>query len=332
MANYGATFEGRFGNALFSDRTPSIVFMGKAVKTSTYGSRLSHLGHQTLWSRDWYNNSYDLTKYSFKDSGTSNEFKYIWEHGDTVVSEWYTQTDTCRTLDYTVEAYDTPIIFTQYIDPVNYGGLVVKTEDSGNTGSNGWPIWTITVLLAYKTPGTHTTAANKIDMYCFSKMPANYSSDTHGLEIRNIVGQTMFHSDFQPCQIKEIMEITTSDVSSPTNVSDNSFTFNMTSTLLDPTGQAYGALIKPCFLSQDWGRIHQPNHMNPGNYWGSPANLIHLHLPTSIGRVSEDDFYVEFGAQLLHDFIFKPDYPYNVSEFKGSDQVTWPIIDGADYD
>ena len=112
---YGALFDGRLGNVLFSDTTPSIVFMGKATKTSNYGTRLSHIGGEYLYMQDWYRG--DLTRYSFrKYSVPDDQFRYYWNWRDLY---WGTATlgryDDCRTLEYTVEAYDKPLVFMQFL-------------------------------------------------------------------------------------------------------------------------------------------------------------------------------------------------------------------------
>jgi len=316
---YGALFEGRLGNVLFSDTTPSIVFMGKATKTSNYGTRLSHIGGEYLYMQDWY--SGDLTRYSFRKYGVpDDQFKYYWNwrnlaSGTTTLGRY----DDCRTLEYTVEAYDKPLVFMQFLDPDNYGGLVMKIEDSGSTGTRGYVVWTITVLLYYDTAGTHATAADKIVLYCFSQMDSTYGSTNYGMHIKNIVGSTMYHSDFAPCQIKEMMTITTG--------TDPSVDFS--STLLDPTGTDFGTISKPCYFSQDWGRLSDYTLMHVG-YQGSFIRLETILFPYSIKYVSGDDFSAQFGGNSLFDYVWTS--TAKSQEFNGASSVVWAVIDGADYD
>jgi len=317
---YGALFEGRLGNVLFSDTTPSIVFMGKATKSSTYGTRMSHIGGEYLLTRDW--SSGDLTRYSFrKYSVPDNKWKFSWDRlGLYLSTSTATRDDNCRTTEYTVEAYDKPLVYIQYLDPDNYGGLVVKIEDSGSTGARGYVIWTITVLLYYATAGNHATAEDKIVLYCFSQMDSTYSSTNYGMEIKNIVGSTMYHSDFAPCQIKEIMTITTG--SNPD--------VDFSSTLLDSSGTDFGNISKPCYFSQDWGRLSSFQVLQ-GNYNEAYVRIEWMLFPYSIKWVSGDDFASFFGGN----FAF--DYTYTQSgngsrTFNGASSVAWAVIDGADYD
>ena len=316
---YGALFDGRLGNVLFSDTTPSIVFMGKATKTSNYGTRLSHIGGEYLYMRDWY--SGDLTRYSFrKYSVPDNQFRYYWNWRDLAAdTTGFERYDDCRTLEYTVEAYDKPLVFMQFLDPDNYGGLVMKIEDSGSTGTRGYVVWTITVLLYYDTAGTHATAADKIVLYCFSQMDSAYGSTNYGMHIKNIVGSTMYHSDFQPCQIKEMMTITTG--------TDPSVDFS--STLLDPTGTDFGTISKPCYFSQDWGRLSGYSLVHVG-YEGSFLRLEEILFPYSIKHVSGDDFSAQFGGNSLFDYVWTSTAKSKV--FNGASSVVWAVIDGADYD
>jgi len=338
---YGLTFEGKLGNSCFSDKTPSIVFMGKATATSTYGPKLNEAGHMEFFtynSRDFQSGGCSgshTSRISFRDpietTNSSNTIgNYIFSGGvyyngyfcarsGSESTGYTTLPDTARTVIYQIEAYDEPIVFTYFNNPANYGGLVIKTEDSGSTGSNGWTIWNLTVLLYYATPGNHATAVSNITLYCFSKIPPNYvNNSTYGLHIRNASGNTMFHSDYNPCQIREMMTITTG--SNPD--------VDFSSTLLDSSGTTFNTISKPCYLSQDWGRV--TDHVELTFLGSNYLRLQFMLFPYSIRYISGDDFEAYFGQINLSDYLYTS--TAKGREFTGASTVVWPVIDGADYD
>jgi len=335
---YGLNFEGKLGNSCFSDATPSMVFMGKATKTSNYGVRT---GYQSDITLDTYNitsghyrcSSMTQTTMNYAANGgnslalknkVGNHYHLGWCYsggscGCGFSGNTYTNSesfpDNARTLDYEIESYDKPIIFIYYNSPGSYGGLVVKVVDKGTTGPRGYPVWTITVLLYYGAVGQSATAADQITLYCFSEIPPSYSSSNWGLHIKNSSNQTMFHSDWSPCHIRELMTITTG--TDPTT--------DFASSLLDPSGASMPS--KACYLSQDWGRLYSYTLFALG---GGDVRFEYMNFPASVQHVSGDDFTAHFGQ------IGISDYTYTTStksvEFKGASTVVWPIINGADYD
>jgi hypothetical protein len=320
---YGALFEGKLGNVLFSDTTPSIVFMGKATASGTYGTKMSHIGGE------YFGNSNDpnTSEYTFRKSGVADDAMKMYTFYKWYYFGWNSlyrtttryRTDNCRTTEYTVEAYDKPIVFIQYLDPDDYGGMVVKIEDNGTTGSRGYANWTITVLLYYSTAGNHATASSKIVLYCFSKMDSTYSNTSYGMEIKNAAGSTMFHSDYAPCQVKEMMTITTG--------SDPSVDFS--STLLDSTGVVFGSISKPCYYAQDWGRLKRYDVLTNGIAQGTMRFTMTL-FPYAIRYVSGDDFHAQFGGNFTTDAYYTS--TTKATEFVGAAEVAWAVIDGNDYD
>ena len=346
---YGLSFEGRLGNSCFSDETPSMVFMGVATKTSNYGTRTSYVGSTNLNVNNYGGGrcSSSHTTSLSHTAGSGNTFNLyhqggtnVWHPGyytcsnpsdpnsncywhpgwcslsQTAATSTVSFTDNARTLDYEIESYDKPTIFIEYKSPTANGGLVVKTVNKGVAGSTyGYSVWTITVLLYYSSTGASTTAADQISLYCFSKVHPSYSSSNWGLHIKDSSGDTMFHSDWKPCHIKEVMTITTG-----TNPATN-----FSSTLVDATGARMPS--KPCYLSQDWGRLYSYVVVGPSSF---RVRLELMQFPYSVQYISGDDFATKFGQINASDYAVTS--TAKSEEFKGASTVVWPIIDGADYD
>jgi hypothetical protein len=313
--SYGAMFKGKDNNVCFSDQTPSIVFMGKAINTGVYGPDVRTRGgsYAYRYSTGWASYQFD-NMYSQTVGGVPNQsYREINADGGSGGGTGYIdRIDQARKVTYSVESYEKPVIFTRYISPATMGGLVVKIIDNGSTGSRGWTNWNIEVWLFYSSPGQHVAAANSMEFYCFSKIPAGYTSTADvGLSIKDAVGDVMFHSDYAPAKIQEIMEITTG-----TNPA-----VDFSSTLLDSSGAVFSSMSKPAYLSQDWGRLVQ-------TFGGGMSSFEYHQTPYSIRYVSGDDFIASFGNATLHQFAFSS----ASDSFIGAPNIVFPVIDGADYD
>jgi len=289
--------------------------MGKATNTGVYGPSIYDRGGSFCARMSNGNASYH-----FDDTGAgqldgvdqADDREINGNGGDGGNTVFITRTDQSKMVTYEVESYTKPTIFTSYDNPTTLGGLVVKIEDNGTTGSNGWANWDIEVWLFYSTAGQHVAAADSITLYCFSEIPSNYTSGAdYGLVIKDATGNTMFHSDFEPAKIQEIMEITTG--------TDPAVDFS--STLLDPTGAVFLSITKPAYLSQDWGRLIQ-------TFGDGLASFEYHQTPFSIEYVSGDDFIAHFGNSTLHQFAFAD----ATDQFVGAPNIVFPVIDGADYD
>jgi hypothetical protein len=316
--SYGALFKGKDNNVCFSENAPSTTFMGKAVNTGVYGATTYNRGVSYTLRYSNGNAHYIFENFNGIGSSTAGGItlqtnrEIIADYGYGGGSSYKTRIDDNRLAKYTVESYRKPTIYTRYSNPNNSGGVVVKVEDSGTTGARGWSVWNIYVWLFYNTPGQWVSAANSMEFYCFSEMPANYtSSSTYGLVVKDAAGGTMFHSDFQPAKIQEIMEITTG-----TNPA-----IDFSSTLLDNSGATFQTMSKPAYLSQDWGRLIQ--------YFGSGNKIWEHHqTPYSLSYVSGNNFQANFGNATLYKFGISG----GADQFFGAPNIVFPIIDGADYD
>jgi hypothetical protein len=266
MADYGLIFEGKHGNMMFSDNTPSMAYMGDAVwsswgaKTYDIGNRRIHYQAElvTGYARyDFYANTAPkstvnlsvrqkkpqaqrwvcqgaygwLNMFNVCSGSTCNYrvdnccwnscAKGYWElyyPPDFVWSDSFSIVDNARVANYTIESYGIPTLFV-YSTSSSCAANVVKVTDSGSTGPSGYPIWSISVLLTYEGSATDATAKSSVRLLCFGKIdPTYYVPAGHGMAIHNASGATMFHSDFEPCKVKDILTISfaSGGVSNPT--------------------------------------------------------------------------------------------------------------------
>lgn len=319
--SYGALFKGKDNNSCFSDSASSIVFMGKAVNTGVYGPSIFDRGGSVVLRKE---PPFDF-QYIIEtaNSGAVNGI-LMFPYRDANVGEVNVQggtyypaevadrSDTAREVIFEVESYSNPIIFTRYSDPQVQGGLVVKVVDNGTTGPRGWPNWNISVWLFTLNVGNFSAAADSLEFYCFGRIPSDYTNNTgFGMVIKNNKSETMFHSDFKPARIKEIMNITT-------GVDPD---INFSSSLLDPTGSVINTMSKVAYLSQDWGRLVT-------TFGTDAASFEYHHTPYSIEHTGGDNFHARFGEGTLHRFAYAP----ASKNFIGASNIIFPVIDGADYE
>jgi len=299
--SYGISFTGNLGNACFSEKAPSVVFMGKATNSNSYGSSFHNRGCSYLYHVGYQNyHSYRHATSGCVGSGlASNKDSIIHNSSNYHI----TRTDTFRTCVFEVEADSKPIVFINYSTPSTYGGFVIKVVDNGGTGSRGYTTWDITVWLSY-TNGNYTACANSLTLYCFSKMPSNYTNSVYGLYIRDASANTMFHSDFEPAQIKGIIDLNT-----PSNLSwTGTFT-------------TYSSISKYAYLSKDAGRIKR--------VYNAGSNSFEYHNPiVAFEKLSGTGWNVKEGNAPL----FKLNDSNGSDSYLGDAQLVVPVIDGADYD
>jgi hypothetical protein len=299
--SYGISFDGNLGNACFSEKASSVVFMGKATNKGSYSSTFHNRGCSFMYHVN-YNHYRSFSHGTYCVGGGLSMTR------DSLEGDWGTyyinRVDNYRICVFEVESYEKPMVFMHYSTPSTYGGLVIKTVDNGGTGPRGYPKWDITVWLWFSN-GNYTAAANSLTLYCFSKMPTNYTNGGYGLAIKDASGKTMFHSDFEPAQIKGILDINT-----PANLSWTG------------TFSEYNPITKYAYLSKDAGRIRRI-------YNAGSAHSFEYHTPiVGFEKLSGTNWNVKEGGAPL----FRINDYTSSDTYLGDTQLIVPIIDGADYD
>ena len=214
-----------------------------------------------------------------------------------------TISDNARVAHYTVVSYARPTIFV-YSTNSSCGANVVKITDSGTTGAGGYAVWNIDVLLTYAAGATDATAQSSVRLLAFGKVDPSYNNEGHGMFIRNDSSQTMFHSDFEPCKVKDIMTISfaTGGVTNPTQ----SYQSGSSTTV--------AGLSKPAYQAVELGRRRQEFgfsiaigwtiyiraiEMIAGLRWTGTkwqANWVSIDLSSHHGTSSAGNVFYEPGA------------------------------------
>ena len=321
---YGLTFEGKNGNMMFSDNTPSMAYVGDA-SFSSWGIRPSHIGNRALYYRA--NSGTGYANYNFTaGSGATINVTFSQEQytctggyyccypsaggfgcdGYCCLGYGYVTVivgnptsallDTARVAHYTVVSYARPTIFV-YSTNSSCGANIVKVVNSGGT------TWDITALLTYD-GSTYTTAQSSVRLLAFGKVDPAYNAEGHGMFIKNATSQTMFHSDFEPCKVKDIMTISfaTGGVTNPTQ----SYQSGSSTTV--------AGLSKPAYQAVELGRRRQEFgfsiaigwtiyiraiEMIAGLRWTGTkwqANWVSIDLSSHHGTSSAGNVFYEPGA------------------------------------
>lgn len=302
---YGINFDGNLGNTCFSEKVPSIVYMGKAAIKS-YGGNWQNRGCSYCY-RTSYNGGYH--HFGFNPSYCVGSG--LATNRDSIIGDWgdchHSRVDNHRLCVFEVESYDKPTVFIHYSTPDTYGGIPLATVNNGGTGPRGYPKWDIHMLLNY-TNGNYTAAAASMTLYCFSKMPANYTNNTDGMKIQDGSGNTMYHSDWKPAVVKGMIDGTTGD------------SFNWPSTL-----NVYSTMSKFAYLARDYGRFTSKT--------AACSHYFVVHQPiVSFRYDGGSNFTARLGWTPLYQF---QDWGYSSEshgDFHGPSKIIMPIIDGADYD
>jgi len=307
---YGVNFEGNLGNTCFSEKQPSIVYMGKA-SIKSYGGDWRCRGCSYLY-RTTYNQFHSFGFGSYCVGSGLNQCY------DSIVGDWGNchapRIDDHRLCVFEVESYEKPIVFIHYSDPDKYGGIPLATVNNGNTGPRGYPKWDIHMLLNYNnsysaSAGNYTGAASSMTLYCFSKLPDNYtSSTTIGMEIKDENGNVMYHSDWKPAVIKGMIDGNTGN------------SYNWPSAL-----NVYSSMTKFAYLARDYGRFVSKT--------SACSHYFTFHNPLCSFRYDGgNNFTARLGRTPLYQF---QDWSYTTNsdgDFLGPSKIIMPIIDGADYD
>jgi len=306
---YGVDFKGNLGNSCFSEKAPSVVFMGKATIKS-YGGDWRCRGCGYLY-RTGYN------QYHHWDFGSYCVGSGLGQCRDSIIGDWgnchVDRVDDHRLCVFEVESYDKPTIFIHYGDPDKYGGIPLATVNNGGTGPRGYPKWDIHMLLNYNasygaSSGNYTGAAGSMTLYCFSKMPANYTNNsTSGVKIQDGGGNTMYHSDWKPAVIKGMIDGTTG----------NSYNW--------PSGlNVYSTISKFAYLARDYGRFSSVTN-------ACSHRFVFHHPLVSFRYDGGTNFTARIGRTPVYQF---QDWSYGESDgdYHGASRIIMPIIDGDDYD
>lgn len=307
---YGALLKGNLNNTCFSDKTPSVVFMGKATNKSVYGASYRDRGCSHIMVGNVGKAYTHAVSYCAGfGSNVAQDWAFIGATGSKITRN---RTDNFRTAVYEIESFKKPVVFFHYNQPGIYGALLIGAINNGGTGPRGYPKWNVTVLLYYWHNNQYVTAANDITLYCFSEIDPAYTDNTgSGLVINDAAGGTMFHSNWRPAQVKGILDVNTS------NPDFNTWTGSLTS---------YTPITKEIYLAKDSGRIV--------TYEGAVLNgydvRFEFHRPI-VGYSSTGVAGYTFHLGEM------PVFQYNVNEsttpkWIGDGQLIVPIMDGADYD
>jgi len=202
-----------------------------------------------------------------------------------------------------VVSYARPTIFV-YSTNSSCGANVVKITDSGTTGAGGYAVWNIVIMLTYTGSATDATAKSSVRLLSFGKVDPSYNNEGHGMFIKNATSQTMFHSDFEPCKVKDIMTISfaTGGVTNPTQ----SYQSGSSTTV--------AGLSKPAYQAVELGRRRQEFgfsiaigwtiyiraiEMIAGLRWTGTkwqANWVSIDLSSHHGTSSAGNVFYEPGA------------------------------------
>ena len=290
MADYGLIFEGKHGNMMFSDNTPSMAYMGDA-SWSSWGARPSHIGNRTLFYQG--NTSSGYAKYTFTN-GAGNTINVTFAQVQRKCTGGYyccypsaggfgcdgyccnsysnvqvivgnpssALTDNSRVAVYTAESYSMPTVFV-YSTNSSCGANVIKVTDSGSTGPRGYKVWNLTVLLTYVGTTTYDTSKNNIRLLCFGKVDPSYTNAGHGMVINNSASNTMFHSDFEPCKVKDLLTI---------NFAVGGVT-NPTQSYASGSSVTVSSLSQPAHQAVELGRSNRDI-----NFQWSPAWRVYFYI------------------------------------------------------
>jgi len=333
---YGLTFEGKNGNMMFSDNTPSMAYVGDA-SFSSWGIRPSHIGNRALYYRANSGTGYANYNFTAGSGATINvtfsQQQYTCTGGYyccypsaggfgcdgycclgygyvTVIVGNPTSAllDTARVAHYTVVSYARPTIFV-YSTNSSCGANIVKVVNSGGT------TWDITALLTYD-GSTYTTAQSSVRLLAFGKVDPAYNAEGHGMFIKNATSQTMFHSDFEPCKVKDILTIdfASGGVSNPTQ------------SYMTGSNAAVAALSQPAHQAVELGRSTRDI-----SFQWSPGQRVYFYVKRVIAGLRWT------GAKWVASHA-----DIGLSESAGRNNpggginvqpspVTVPIIDAADY-
>ena len=299
MADYGLIFEGKNGNVMFSDNTPSMAYMGDA-SWSSWGEKTYDIGKRTIHYQAELVTGY--ARYNFYANVASKNVVYLsvrqkkpqalrwvcqggygyyyygscngsgcnynydsccwnscatgyWEYyypADFVWSDSLTISDNARMANYTIESYDRPTLFV-YSTNSSCAANVVKVTDSGSTGPAGYKIWNLVIMLTYTGSATDATAKSSVRLLCFGKIDSSYyAASSHGMALHNAAGATMFHSDFEPCKVKDLLTISfsTGGVTNPTQ------------TYQSGSSSTTASLGKPAYQAVELGRRRKEINFN----------------------------------------------------------------------
>jgi hypothetical protein len=215
-----------------------------------------------------------------------------------------TLSDNARMANYTVESYDRPTLFV-YSTNASCGANVVKVTDSGSTGPSGYKVWNLVIMLTYTGSATDSTAKSSVRLLCFGKIdPTYYAATSHGMAIHNASAATMFHSDFEPCKVKDILNISfaTGGVTNPTQ-SYMSGSSSTTAALNEPAHQAVELgrrrLEVGWNIAIGWNIYMRFTEVVAGLRWtGSKwvASYVSIDLSSHNGTSSSGDVFYEPGA------------------------------------
>lgn len=345
MADYGLIFEGKHGNVMFSDTTPSMAFVGDAVWAS-WGVKPSHIGNRALYYRA--NSSAGWVSYSFT-AGSGGTINVTFTQDQYKCTEGYyccypsaggfgcdgyccvpggygyvvvvinnptsNLVDTSRVGNYTVESYAKPTLFV-YSTNSSCGANVVQVVSSGTTGPNGYTVWNVAVLLTYSGGATDATAKGSIRLLCFGKVDPSYNNAGHGMIIKNGSSSTMFHSDFEPCKVKDILTI---------NFASGGVT-NPAQSYLSGSSTTVASLSQPAHQAVELGRSTRDI-----SFQWSPGEQVYFYIKRVIAglRWTGTKWVASHADIGLSDSAGRNN-PGGGLDVQPS-SITIPIIDAADY-
>ena len=192
---------------------------------------------------------------------------------------------------------------------------MVKVTDSGSTGPAGYKVWNLVIMLTYTDSATDATAKSSVRLLCFGKIDPSYSSTGYGLLIKDDNSNVMYHSDFEPCKVKDLLTISfaTGGVTDPTQ----SYQSGSSSTV--------SALSKPAYQAVELGRRRQEIGFNIAigyNLYMKFLEVVAGLRWTGTKRVSSwvsIDLASHDGGTSTGDVSYEPG------------TITVPIIDANDY-
>lgn len=258
---------------------------------------------------------------------------------------------------YTITSPFEPQVFLNTVTP-GIVGTVLGIRNSGDLGVNSWPVWRISVLIAFPAGTAEAAILAAISLYCFSKIHSADSAGDHGLATYNAAGQLGYSSNLQPLKIKDFVRITSSN--NPSNLSGLIFTRNFS----DNPVQSVFSVTKPGFLNVDFARYETKEYpateerLNNSHYddWvnrNSDCSATHalfrwIKIKYITGGVSINAAGNELNFSLVaYEYDLDLDYYLNVSHidfppgpFGGNQDITKtenfpitiPIISCAEYD